>query len=163
MCGHYCPLCPHRGMTLPHTCWATRSTWQVRKGCACLGVCSCLCACLPVCPCNVYSKCVCVFSLGGRQCKRTLKVFEVFDSETRSWSTLPNMPCKRSYGGVFWDSSGRLCLLGGLRKGGGHQSSKFTKNVNIFDTNQGKNHKKNTYTKHIHMHLSALISSPGTQ
>ncbi|XP_045561651.1 kelch domain-containing protein 8A [Salmo salar] len=78
-----------------------------------------------------------IYVAGGRQCKRTLKVFEVFDSETRSWSTLPNMPCKRSYGGVFWDSSGRLCLLGGLRKGGGHQSSKFTKNVNIFDTNQG--------------------------
>ncbi|CAB1314952.1 unnamed protein product [Coregonus sp. 'balchen'] len=69
-----------------------------------------------------------IYVAGGRQCKRTLKVFEVFDSETRSWSTLPNMPCKRSYGGVFWDSSGRLCLLGGLRKGGGHQSSKFTKN-----------------------------------
>lgn len=49
------------------------------------------------------------------------------------------MPCKRSYGGVVWDASGRLCLLGGLRQGGGHQSSKFTKNVNIFDTNQGTN------------------------
>lgn len=47
------------------------------------------------------------------------------------------MPCKRSYGGVIWDPAGRLCLLGGLRQGGGHQSSKFTKNVNIFDTNQG--------------------------
>lgn len=61
----------------------------------------------------------------------------MFDTETRSWTTLPMMPCKRSYGGVIWDTTGRLCLLGGLRQGGGHQSSKFTKNVNIFDTNQG--------------------------
>lgn len=77
-------------------------------------------------------------SEGGRQCKRPVKAFEVYDTETRSWTTLPMMPCKRSYGGVIWDAAGRLCLLGGLRQGGGHQSSKFTKNVNIFDTNQGK-------------------------
>ncbi|KAM8756786.1 kelch domain-containing protein 8A isoform 2-T2 [Acanthopagrus schlegelii] len=74
---------------------------------------------------------------GGRQCKRPVKAFEVYDTETRSWTTLPMMPCKRSYGGVIWDPTGRLCLLGGLRQGGGHQSSKFTKNVNIFDSNQG--------------------------
>lgn len=74
---------------------------------------------------------------GGRQCKRPVKAFELYDTDTRSWTTLPAMPCKRSYGGVIWDASGRLCLLGGLRQGGGHQSSKFTKNVNIFDTNQG--------------------------
>lgn len=61
----------------------------------------------------------------------------MYDAEARSWTTLPMMPCKRSYGGVIWDTTGRLCLLGGLRQGGGHQSSKFTKNVNIFDTNQG--------------------------
>lgn len=66
-----------------------------------------------------------------------MKAFEVYDTETRSWTTLPTMPCKRSYGGVIWDTAGRLCLLGGLRQGGGHQSSKFTKNVNMFDTNQG--------------------------
>lgn len=78
-----------------------------------------------------------IYVAGGRHCKRSLKAFEVFDTETRSWTTLPSMPCKRSYGGVVWDSAGRLCLLGGLRKGAGHQSSKFTKNVNIFDTNQG--------------------------
>ncbi|KAF3855775.1 hypothetical protein F7725_016498 [Dissostichus mawsoni] len=71
-----------------------------------------------------------------KDCKRPVKAFEVFDAETRSWTTLPSMPCKRSYGGVLWDVNGRLCLLGGLRQGG-HQSSKFTKNVNIFDTNQG--------------------------
>ncbi|XP_051271474.1 kelch domain-containing protein 8A isoform X2 [Dicentrarchus labrax] len=78
-----------------------------------------------------------LYVAGGRQCKRPVKAFEVYDAETRSWTTLPMMPCKRSYGGVIWDTSGRLCLLGGLRQGGGHQSSKFTKNVNIFDTNQG--------------------------
>lgn len=76
-------------------------------------------------------------SSGGRQCKRLVKAFEVFDMETRSWSSLPSLPCKRSYSGVLWDSAGRLCWLGGLRQGGIHQSSKFTKNVNIFDTNQG--------------------------
>ncbi|XP_053723508.1 kelch domain-containing protein 8A isoform X2 [Synchiropus splendidus] len=74
---------------------------------------------------------------GGRQCKRPLKAFEMYDSETRSWTTLPSMSCRRSYAGVIWEPSGRLCLLGGLRQGGGHQSSKFTKNVNIFDANQG--------------------------
>ncbi|KAF0035381.1 hypothetical protein F2P81_013139 [Scophthalmus maximus] len=77
-----------------------------------------------------------LYVAGGRQCKRPVKAFEVYDAETRSWTTLPMMPCKRSYGGVIWDTAGRLCLLGGLRQGG-HQSSKFTKNVNIFDTNQG--------------------------
>ncbi|KAK5913105.1 hypothetical protein CesoFtcFv8_002919 [Champsocephalus esox] len=77
-----------------------------------------------------------LYVAGGRQCKRPVKAFEVFDAETRSWTTLPSMPCKRSYGGVLWDVNGRLCLLGGLRQGG-HQSSKFTKNVNIFDTSQG--------------------------
>lgn len=75
-------------------------------------------------------------SSGGRHCKRPVKAFEVYDTETRSWTTLPMMPCKRSYGGVIWDTKERLCLLGGLRQGG-HQSSKFTKNVNIFDSNQG--------------------------
>lgn len=74
---------------------------------------------------------------GGRHCKRPVKAFEVYDTEMRSWTTLPTMPCKRSYGGIIWDPDGRLCLLGGLRQGGGHQSSKFTKNVNIFDSNQG--------------------------
>lgn len=80
---------------------------------------------------------ICVPS-GGRQCKRLVKAFEVFDMESRTWSSLPSLPCKRSYSGVLWDSAGRLCWLGGLRQGGIHQRSKFTKNVNIFDTNQGK-------------------------
>ncbi|XP_037535000.1 kelch domain-containing protein 8A [Nematolebias whitei] len=78
-----------------------------------------------------------LYVVGGRQCKRPVKAFEVYETETRSWNSLPNLPCKRTYGGVIWDSYGRLCLLGGLRQGGGHQSSKFTKNINIFDTNQG--------------------------
>ncbi|XP_038134853.1 kelch domain-containing protein 8A-like [Cyprinodon tularosa] len=84
-----------------------------------------------------------LYVAGGRQCKRPVKAFEVYDTETRSWASLPALPCKRTYGGVIWDSAGRLCLLGGLRQGGGHQSSKFTKNVNIFDTNQGT--EKNCY------------------
>ncbi|XP_028304001.1 kelch domain-containing protein 8A isoform X2 [Gouania willdenowi] len=74
---------------------------------------------------------------GGRHCKRPMKAFEVYDTECRSWTMLPLMPCKRSYAGVIWDKAGRLSVLGGLRHGGGHQSSKFTKNVNTFDTNQG--------------------------
>ncbi|CAF96953.1 unnamed protein product [Tetraodon nigroviridis] len=78
-----------------------------------------------------------LYVTGGRHCKRPVKAFEVYDTEMRSWTTLPTMPCKRSYGGIIWDPDGRLCLLGGLRQGGGHQSSKFTKNVNIFDSNQG--------------------------
>ncbi|KPP77885.1 kelch domain-containing protein 8A-like [Scleropages formosus] len=74
---------------------------------------------------------------GGRQSKRSVKAFEVFDGETRSWMTLPSLPCKRSYAGALWDGAGRLYWLGGLRQGGDHQSSKFTKNVNIFDSHQG--------------------------
>ncbi|KAK1799975.1 hypothetical protein P4O66_006123, partial [Electrophorus voltai] len=78
-----------------------------------------------------------VLCAGGRQCKRTVKALEVFDMDSRAWSSLPSLPCKRSYSGVLWDSMGRLCWLGGLRQGGTHQSSKFTRNVNIFDPNQG--------------------------
>ncbi|KAF7658835.1 hypothetical protein LDENG_00007120 [Lucifuga dentata] len=78
-----------------------------------------------------------IYVAGGRQCKRPVKAFELYDSDTRSWTTLPMMPCKRSYVGVVWDAAGRLCLLGGLRQGGAHHSSKFTRNVNIYDTNQG--------------------------
>ncbi|XP_061689538.1 kelch domain-containing protein 8A isoform X3 [Syngnathoides biaculeatus] len=78
-----------------------------------------------------------LYVAGGRQCKRPVKAFEMYDIETRAWTTLPMLSCKRSYGGAIWDSAGKLCLLGGLRQGGGHQSSKFTKNVNIFDCNQG--------------------------
>ncbi|KAG7252579.1 hypothetical protein CRUP_016981, partial [Coryphaenoides rupestris] len=68
-----------------------------------------------------------VYVAGGRQCKRPIKAFEVYDVETRCWTPLAAMPCKRSYCGVLWDVGGRLCLLGGLRQGGGHQGSKFTK------------------------------------
>ncbi|KAJ8258710.1 hypothetical protein COCON_G00177220 [Conger conger] len=78
-----------------------------------------------------------IYVAGGRQCKRTVKSFEVFDMESRSWTTLPSLPCKRSYAGVMWDHGGRLHWLGGLRQGGLHQRSKFTNNVNIFDTQQG--------------------------
>uniref|UniRef100_A0A8C7X930 Kelch domain containing 8A n=1 Tax=Oryzias sinensis TaxID=183150 RepID=A0A8C7X930_9TELE len=78
-----------------------------------------------------------LYVAGGRQCKRPVKAFEAYDTETRSWTSLPALPCKRTYAGVLWDPDGRLCLLGGLRQGGGHQSSKFTKNINVFDTNQG--------------------------
>lgn len=84
---------------------------------------------------------------GGRHCKRPVKAFEVYDIEMRSWTTLPTMPCKRSYGGIIWDPDGRLCLLGGLRQGGGHQSSKFTKNVNIFDSNQGTKLRLSSHTQ----------------
>nr|XP_023657805.1 kelch domain-containing protein 8A [Paramormyrops kingsleyae] len=78
-----------------------------------------------------------IYVSGGRQNKRCVKAYEVFDFETRSWTTLPSLPCKRSYSGVVWDEMGRLYWLGGLRQGGSHQSSKFTKNINIFDTNKG--------------------------
>lgn len=77
-------------------------------------------------------------SSGGRQCKRSLKTFEVFDMESRVWSVLPVLPCKRSYSGVLWDTAGRLCWLGGLRQGGMHQRSKFTNNVNIYNPSEGE-------------------------
>ncbi|XP_026077644.1 kelch domain-containing protein 8A-like [Carassius auratus] len=99
-------------------------------------------ALLPPMPTPRYHTSICllgskIYVAGGRQCKRLVKAFEVFDMESRTWSSLPSLPCKRSYSGVLWDSAGHLCWLGGLRQGGLHQSSKFTKNVNIFDTNQG--------------------------
>ncbi|KAJ8259514.1 hypothetical protein GJAV_G00170200 [Gymnothorax javanicus] len=78
-----------------------------------------------------------IYVAGGRQCKRSMKSFEVYDMESRSWAMLPSLPCKRSYAGVLWDPDGRLHWLGGLRQGGVHQRSKFTNNVNIFDTQQG--------------------------
>ncbi|XP_054641008.1 kelch domain-containing protein 8A isoform X2 [Dunckerocampus dactyliophorus] len=78
-----------------------------------------------------------LYVAGGRQCKRSVKAFEMYDTDTRSWTTLPMLSSKCSYAGVIWDAAGRLCLLGGLRQGGGHQSSKFTKNVSIFDTHRG--------------------------
>ncbi|XP_061780006.1 kelch domain-containing protein 8A isoform X2 [Nerophis lumbriciformis] len=74
---------------------------------------------------------------GGRQCKRPVKALEMYDTDARSWTTLPMLSCKCSYAGAIWDAAGRLCLLGGLRQGGGHQSSKFTRNVSIFDTHRG--------------------------
>ncbi|XP_030634562.1 kelch domain-containing protein 8A [Chanos chanos] len=99
-------------------------------------------ALLPPMPTPRYDASVCMlgsklYVAGGRQCKRSVKAFEVFDVDSRSWSSLPSLPCKRSYSGVVWDNAGCLCWLGGLRQGGIHQNSKFTKNVNIFDTNQG--------------------------
>ncbi|XP_035243041.1 kelch domain-containing protein 8A [Anguilla anguilla] len=78
-----------------------------------------------------------IYVAGGRQCKRSVKSFEAFDMESRSWATLPSLPCKRAYAGVTWDRDGHLHWLGGLRQGGLHQRSKFTNNVNIFDTQQG--------------------------
>ncbi|XP_063072521.1 kelch domain-containing protein 8A [Engraulis encrasicolus] len=78
-----------------------------------------------------------LYVAGGRQCKRSLKAFEVFDMESRVWSVLPVLPCKRSYSGVLWDTAGRLCWLGGLRQGGMHQRSKFTNNVNIYNPSEG--------------------------
>ncbi|XP_012678017.2 kelch domain-containing protein 8A [Clupea harengus] len=78
-----------------------------------------------------------LYVAGGRQCKRSLKAFEVFDMESRQWSVLPALPCKRSYSGVLWDACGRLCWLGGLRQGGLHQRSKFTNNVNIYSPSEG--------------------------
>lgn len=80
--------------------------------------------------------------VGGRQCKRPVKAFEMYDADTRSWTSLPMLSCKRSYGGVLWDRAGRLCLLGGLRQGGAHQTSKFTNNVNIFDCTRGTDDRK---------------------
>ncbi|XP_056157583.1 kelch domain-containing protein 8A [Lampris incognitus] len=104
-----------------------------------------------------------IYVAGGRQCKRVVKSFEVYDSEARLWSTLPMMPCKRSYGGVLWDSAGRLCLLGGLRQGGGHQSSKFTKNVNIFDTSQGVWLKSEETNRYLYSLSISQVPSPANE
>lgn len=67
--------------------------------------------------------------------------------ESRQWSVLPALPCKRSYSGVLWDASGRLCWLGGLRQGGLHQRSKFTNNVNIYSPSEGERNSCCSHTK----------------
>lgn len=93
--------------------------------------------------------------VGGRQCKRPVKAFEMYDADTRSWTSLPMLSCKRSYGGVLWDHAGRLCLLGGLRQGGAHQTSKFTNNVNIFDCTRGTDDRKSN--RHISLQMNRVI------
>ncbi|MBN3274395.1 KLD8A protein, partial [Polyodon spathula] len=78
-----------------------------------------------------------IYVLGGRQSKRSVVAFEAFDMESRSWAPLPSIPSRRAYSGLVLDEGGRLYCLGGLRQGGGHQRPKFTKNINIFDIQQG--------------------------
>ncbi|KAG2467554.1 kelch domain-containing protein 8A isoform X1 [Polypterus senegalus] len=78
-----------------------------------------------------------IYVIGGRQCKRSVNAFETFDTETRSWTALPSMPCRRAYAGLVRDTQENLYCLGGLRQGGVHQRPKFTKNVNIFNIQQG--------------------------
>lgn len=87
--------------------------------------------------------------IGGRQSKYAVNAFEVFDTDTRSWTKFPNIPNKRAYSRHVI-SEGSLYSLGGLRQGGTYRRPKFTKTVDIFDMEQGKfNHR---YQSDIHIY-----------
>ncbi|KAI4878483.1 hypothetical protein NFI96_010108 [Prochilodus magdalenae] len=55
-------------------------------------------ALLPPMPTPRYDTSIClqgskIYVAGGRQCKRSVKAFEVFDMDSRTWSSLPSLPC----------------------------------------------------------------------
>ncbi|XP_071993620.1 kelch domain-containing protein 8A [Engystomops pustulosus] len=77
-----------------------------------------------------------IYVLGGRQSKYAVNAFEVFDTDSRSWTKFPNIPNKRAYS-RYVISEGSLYSLGGLRQGGTYRRPKFTKTVDIFDMEQG--------------------------
>ncbi|XP_073443306.1 kelch domain-containing protein 8A isoform X2 [Dendrobates tinctorius] len=77
-----------------------------------------------------------IYVLGGRQSKYAVNAFEVFDTDSRSWTKFPSIPNKRAYS-RYVISEGSLYSLGGLRQGGTYRRPKFTKTVDIFDMEQG--------------------------
>ncbi|XP_069612316.1 kelch domain-containing protein 8A [Ranitomeya imitator] len=77
-----------------------------------------------------------IYVLGGRQSKYAVNAFEVFDTDSRSWTKFPSIPNKRAYS-RFVISEGSLYSLGGLRQGGTYRRPKFTKTVDIFEMEQG--------------------------
>lgn len=73
---------------------------------------------------------------GGRQSKYAINAFEVFDTETRSWTKFPNIPNKRAFSS-FVPTEDKLFSLGGLRQGRLYRQPKFMRTVDVFDIEQG--------------------------
>lgn len=74
---------------------------------------------------------------GGRQSKYAINAFEVFDTETRSWTKFPNIPNKRAFSS-FVPTEDKLFSLGGLRQGRLYRQPKFMRTVDVFDFEQGR-------------------------
>uniref|UniRef100_A0A8C8A7W0 Kelch domain containing 8A n=1 Tax=Otus sunia TaxID=257818 RepID=A0A8C8A7W0_9STRI len=77
-----------------------------------------------------------IYVLGGRQSKYAINAFEVFDTETRSWTKFPNIPNKRAFSS-FVPTEDKLFSLGGLRQGRLYRQPKFMRTMDIFDMEQG--------------------------
>uniref|UniRef100_A0A8B9BGG6 Kelch domain containing 8A n=1 Tax=Anser brachyrhynchus TaxID=132585 RepID=A0A8B9BGG6_9AVES len=77
-----------------------------------------------------------IYVLGGRQSKYAINAFEVFDTETRSWTKFPNIPNKRAFSS-FVPTEDKLFSLGGLRQGRLYRQPKFMRTVDVFDIEQG--------------------------
>uniref|UniRef100_A0A8D2M5Q1 Kelch domain containing 8A n=1 Tax=Zonotrichia albicollis TaxID=44394 RepID=A0A8D2M5Q1_ZONAL len=73
---------------------------------------------------------------GGRQSKYAVNAFEVFDTDTRSWTRFPNIPTKRAFSS-FVPTEEKLFSLGGLRQGRLYRQPKFMRTVDVFDLEQG--------------------------
>ncbi|NWR39278.1 KLD8A protein, partial [Tachuris rubrigastra] len=77
-----------------------------------------------------------IYVLGGRQSKYAVNAFEVFDTDTRSWTKFPNIPNKRAFSS-FVPTEDKLFSLGGLRQGRLYRQPKFMRTVDVFDMEQG--------------------------
>nr|XP_031362796.1 kelch domain-containing protein 8A [Lonchura striata domestica] len=77
-----------------------------------------------------------IYVLGGRQSKYAVNAFEVFDTDTRSWTKFPNIPNKRAFSS-FVPTEEKLFSLGGLRQGRLYRQPKFMRTVDVFDLEQG--------------------------
>uniref|UniRef100_A0A8C8S9V9 Kelch domain containing 8A n=1 Tax=Pelusios castaneus TaxID=367368 RepID=A0A8C8S9V9_9SAUR len=77
-----------------------------------------------------------IYVLGGRQSKYAINAFEVFDTETRSWTKFPSIPNKRAFSS-FVPTENNLFSLGGLRQGRLYRQPKFMRTVDVFDIEQG--------------------------
>ncbi|NWZ85959.1 KLD8A protein, partial [Poecile atricapillus] len=73
---------------------------------------------------------------GGRQSKYAVNAFEVFDTDTRSWTKFPSIPNKRAFSS-FVATEEKLFSLGGLRQGRLYRQPKFMRTVDVFDLEQG--------------------------
>ncbi|KAI1231029.1 Kelch domain-containing protein 8A, partial [Lamprotornis superbus] len=73
-----------------------------------------------------------IYVLGGRQSKYAVNAFEVFDTDTRSWTRFPNIPNKRAFSS-FVPTEEKLFSLGGLRQGRLYRQPKFMRTVDVFD------------------------------
>ncbi|XP_007897642.1 kelch domain-containing protein 8A [Callorhinchus milii] len=73
---------------------------------------------------------------GGRQAKCPVAAYEVYDTETRSWTKFPSIPGKRTFSSyVMTDTS--FLSLGGLQQTHAYRRPKFVRTVEVFDIEQG--------------------------